>query len=49
MFERGGGNREGAAVNVGDEDGKEEEDEDGEQSGREFFRLRGCVQSGEIV
>ena len=48
-FERGRGDGECAAVNVGNENGEKEKRENGAESRRKFFGLRGCVQSAEIV
>jgi len=48
-FERGGSNGERAAVDVGDEERKEEKNEDGPESGRELFGWRRGVQGAEIV
>src|SRR5215471_16315391 len=44
VFERGSGDGEGAAVDVRDEERKEEKDEDGPKIGREFFGMRSGLQ-----
>ena len=49
VFESWRGDGESAAVNVGNEEGEKEKDEDGPESGREFFGWRGRVQGAEIV
>jgi len=48
-FEGRGSDGERAAVDIGDEEGEEEEDQDGPESGRELFGWRRGVQGAEIV
>ncbi len=48
-FESWRGDGKSAAVDVGDGEGKEEKDQDGPESGGEFFGWRGGVQGAEIV
>ena len=48
-FEGGRGDGERASVDVGDEEGEEEKDENGPESERKFFGWRRGVQGAEIV
>ena len=48
-LEGGGSDGEGAAVDVRDEEGEEEKDENDPESEREFFRWSRGVQGAEIV
>ena len=49
VLESWGGDGESAAVDVGDEEGEEEKNENSPESGREFFGWGRGVQGAEIV
>ena len=49
VLESWGGDGESAAVDVGDEEGEEEKEENDPESERKFFRWRRGVQGAEIV
>ena len=48
-LEGGGSDGERAAVDVGDEEGEKQKDQNGPESGGEFFGWRRGVQDAEIV